>query len=106
MTSDADEREERGVREGIADRLGRAFASVPKPSPPVTRGGGPLADDIEKVLAGKDAGALTADDARDVRWSPDSQRLCVRYKNEVRSVPWALAAALPRLKEATGLPAR
>lgn len=67
MTSDAEEREERRVREGIADRLRRAFASVPKPFPPVTRGGGPLADDIEKVLAGKDAGALTADDARDVR---------------------------------------
>ena len=66
MTPDADEREERRVREGIADRLGRAFASVPKPSPPVTTGG-PLADDVEKVLAGKDAGALTADDARDVR---------------------------------------
>ena len=67
MTDDPDEREERRVRERIADRLSRAFASVPKPSPPVTIGGSPLADDIEKVLAGKDAGALTPDDARDVR---------------------------------------
>jgi hypothetical protein len=47
---------------------------------------------------------LRADrDAEDVRWSPDTQRLCVRHENEVRSVPWELVAALPRLEEATAL---
>jgi hypothetical protein len=65
--SDSDELEERRVRERIADRLTQAFASVPKPPPPVTVGGSPLADDVENVLAGKDADALTTDDAREVR---------------------------------------
>jgi hypothetical protein len=46
------------------------------------------------------------DDAEDVRWSPDTQRLCMRSENEVRSVPWQLVAALPRLEEATGRRAR
>ncbi|MBV9807728.1 MAG: hypothetical protein JO286_11125 [Solirubrobacterales bacterium] len=67
MSDDSEELEERQVRDRIADRLTRAFSSVPKPAPPLTVGGSALADDVEDVLAGKDADALTADDARELR---------------------------------------
>jgi hypothetical protein len=67
MTEDPDELEERREREELADRIGSAFASVPRPDPPVTEGTGPLHEDVEAALAGKPAGEVTAADAWEVR---------------------------------------
>jgi hypothetical protein len=55
------------VRSRLADRIAAAFATVPRPEPPVTEGHGPLNDDVESALAGKAAGDVTAADAREVR---------------------------------------
>ncbi|HEY1540012.1 MAG TPA: DUF6714 family protein [Solirubrobacteraceae bacterium] len=59
-------------RRRLAEKIEAAFADVPRAAPPLTDGGGPTQDDVETALAGKDAGELTADDARAVRldlWS-------------------------------------
>ena len=55
------------ARSELADRIGAAFASVPRPEPPLTEGHGPLNDDVERALGGKAAGDVTAADAREVR---------------------------------------
>jgi len=67
MTEDPDELEERRVRADLAQRIDAAFAPVPRPHPPITEGTGPLNEDVERALAGKPAGDVTAADAHEVR---------------------------------------
>jgi hypothetical protein len=55
------------ARSELADRISAAFASVPRPEPPITEGRGPLNDDVERALGGKVADDVTAADAREVR---------------------------------------
>jgi hypothetical protein len=69
-------------RRRLAEEIEAAFGDVPRPDPPLTLGAGPMQDDVEDALAGKDAGELTADDALAVRldlWSltPDAFRYYV-----------------------------
>ena len=49
MTTDLDELEDRRERVGLADHIGSAFASVPRPDPPLTEGR-PLNEDVEALL--------------------------------------------------------
>ena len=50
MTTDLDELEDRRERLGLADHIGSAFASVPRPDPPLTEGR-PLNEDVEVAAA-------------------------------------------------------
>ena len=66
MTTDLDELEDRRERAGLADHIGSAFASVPRPDPPITEGR-PLNEDVERALAWKFREQITAAEAWEVR---------------------------------------
>ena len=66
MTTDLDELKDRRERAGLADHIGSAFASVPRPDPPITEGR-PLNEDVERALAWKFREQITAAEAWELR---------------------------------------
>jgi hypothetical protein len=51
----------------IAEALSAAFSELKPPDPPVTIGNGPIEQTVESVLGGREADALTPDDALAIR---------------------------------------